>query len=106
MYVMQPVWQFFDRLDGFETAAVWIAGFTLIVITGALIDYVMQKQGFGVLYNSVLVAAAVFLGLYIRFAYARPSVVPLADPLLTIVVVLATMTSLITTLALLRNRFW
>jgi hypothetical protein len=106
MYVLQPVWQFLDRLDGFETAALWIFGFTAIVIAGFIIDYIMQKQGFGVLYNSVVVAAALVLGLYIRLAYARPNVVPLADPLLTIVVILATTTGLITTLALLRNRFW
>jgi hypothetical protein len=106
MYVMQPVWQFLARLDGFEASALWISGFTLVVIAGFLIDYVMQKQGFGVIFNSMLVAAAVVLGIYVRLAYARPTVVPLADPLLTIVVILATTTGLITTLALVRNRFW
>ena len=106
MYVMQPVWQFFARLDGFETVAFYIASFTGVLIAGFLLDYILQKQGFGVLYNSVLVAAGIFAGLFVRFAYAKPSVIPLADPMLTIVVILAVVTVMITVLALLRNRFY
>ncbi len=106
MYVMQPVWLFFSRLDGFETAAIYIAGFTSIVIAGFMVDYILQKQGFGVLFNSVLVTLGLFLGLFVRFAYASPSVIPMADPMLTIVVILAVTTMMLSSLVLLRNRFW
>jgi hypothetical protein len=106
MYVMQPVWQFFAKLDGFETAAFWIAAFTGVVIAGYLVDYILQKQGFGVIVNSALVTAGIFAGLYVRFAYAKPSVVPLVDPLLSIVVILGVITLSISALALLRNRFY
>jgi len=106
MYVMQPVSQFFTRLDGFETAAFWIAAFTGVVIAGFLVDYILQKQGFGVFFNSILVALGIFAGLYVRFAYAKPSVIPLADPILSIAVILAVTTTMLTSLALLRNRFW
>jgi len=76
------------------------------VIAGFLVDYVLQKQGFGVLYNSMLVAMGIFLGLFVRFAYAKPSVVPLADPMLTIAVILTVTTLMLSSLVLLRNRFW
>ena len=106
MYVMQPFWRYFGRLDGFETAAVCIAGFTGLVIAGFILDYLMHKQGFGVIFNSALVALGVLAGIYVRLAYATPVATHMSDPVLSIVVILATITVLMTSLAILRNRFW
>jgi hypothetical protein len=106
MYAMQPVWTFLGRLEGFDFAAFWITAFAGVVISGFLIDYIMQRQGFGAIFNSLLLVLCIFVGLFVRFAYAKPNVVPLPDPMLTIAVILAVTTTMLTTLSMLRNRFW
>lgn len=106
MYVMQPVWLFLGRLEGFEFAAFWITSFAFVVISGFLIDYIMQRQGFGAIFNSFLLVGGIYIGLYVRFAYAKPNVVPLPDPMLTVAVILTVTTIMLTTLSMLRNRFW
>ena len=106
MYAMQPVWSFLGRLDGFEFAAFWITSFAFVVISGFVIDYIMQRQGFGAIFNSILLVCGIWAGLFVRFAYAKPNVVPLSDPMLTIAVILAVTTLMLTTLSMLRNRFW
>ncbi len=106
MYAMQPVWSFLNRLEGFDFAAFWICSFAFVVISGFVIDYLMQKQGFGAIFNSLLLVGCIFVGLYVRFAFAKPNVVPLPDPMLTIAVVLAVTTLTLTSLSMLRNRFW
>lgn len=106
MYAMQPVWDFLNHLEGFDFAAFWITSFAVVVITGFLIDYIMQRQGFGPIFNSVLLVCGIWAGLYVRFVYARPGIMPLPDPMLTIAVILAVTTTMLTVLATLRNRFW
>ena len=106
MYAMQPVWTFLGRLEGFDFAAFWITAFAGVVISGFLIDFLMQRQGFGAIFNAVLMVGCIFGGLFVRFAFAKPNVVPIPDPMLTIAVILTVTTLTLTTLSMLRNRFW
>ena len=57
MIAMQPVWHFFDNLEGFEFAAFWITAFTFTVLAGFFLDYIMQRQGFGPMLNALFVLA-------------------------------------------------
>ena len=106
MYAMQPVWTFLGRLEGFEFAAFWITAFAFVAIMGFIIDHLMQRQGFGPILNSVLLTGGIFAGLYLRFTYAKPGIVPLTDPMLSITVIIVVTTTMLTTLSMLRNRFW
>jgi hypothetical protein len=101
---MQPVWVFLDNLEGFEFAAFWIAAFTLTLMAGFALDYVMQHQGFGPYYNSLYVFCGVWLGLYVRFNYLRGYQVHLHDPFLTITSVLAVTGGMLVLMAFVRNR--
>jgi hypothetical protein len=104
MEAMQPVWQFLDNLEGFEFAAFWIASFTLIVMAGFFVDYVMQRQGFGPYFNSLFVLAGVFLGLYVRYNYLRPYQAQLQDPVLSISAIFAVTALMLLAMAFVRNR--
>jgi hypothetical protein len=104
MAAMHPVWEFLDNLEGFEFAAFWIASFTGIVMAGFFVDYVMQRQGFGPLFNALFVVAGIFLGLFVRFNYLMPSKVHFNDPFLTISCIFGVTALLILVLALVRNR--
>ncbi len=105
MEAMQPVWQFLNNLEGFEFAAFWIGAFTLTSMTGFLLDYVMQRQGFGPYWNALYVFAGVWAGLYVRFNFLRGYQVHLADPLLTISAIVAVTAVMLIAVAFVRNRF-
>ncbi|HXT07009.1 MAG TPA: hypothetical protein VN715_08755 [Roseiarcus sp.] len=104
MNAMQPVWQFFENLEGFEFAAFWIASFTLTVLAGFFVDYIMQRQGFGPLLNALFVLGGVFVGLYVRFNYLRSYQTQLSDPFLTIAAIFAVTAAMLLAMAFLRNR--
>jgi len=104
MNAMQPVWEFFNNLEGFEFAAFWIASFTFIVLAGFFLDYLMQRQGFGPYLNSIFVVVGIFLGLYVRFNYLRTYQTQLHDPFLTITAILAVTAGMILAMAFVRNR--
>jgi hypothetical protein len=105
MGAMEPVWRFLRNLEGFEFAAFWIASFTAVTLAGFFLDYIMQKQGFGPYFNAIYVAAGIFLGLYLRFNYLRPGMLPIYDPYLSITAILAVTAAMIVVMAFLRNRF-
>jgi hypothetical protein len=105
MNAMQPVWVFLNNLEGFEFAAFWIASFTLTLMAGFLVDYVMQRQGFGPYWNALYVFGGVWLGLYVRFNYLRPYQAQLHDPYLTITAIVAVTAFMLIVMAFLRNRF-
>ncbi len=100
MNAMQPVWEFFANLEGFEFAAFWIASFTFVVLSGFFLDYIMQRQGFGPVMNALFVVGGIFLGLYVRFNYLRAYQRQLQDPYLTIASILG-----VTALMLLATAF-
>lgn len=104
MNAMQPVWQFFENLEGFEFAAFWIAAFTLTVLAGFFLDYIMQRQGFGPIFNALFVLGGVFAGLYVRFNYLRNYQSQLQEPYLTIASILAVTAAMLLAMAFLRNR--
>ena len=93
-----------SNLEGFEFAAFWIASFTAVTLAGFFLDYIMQKQGFGPYFNAIYVAAGI-LGLYLRFNYLRPGMLPIYDPYLSITAILAVTAAMIVVMAFLRNRF-
>jgi sensor histidine kinase YesM len=104
MNAMQPVWEFFTNLEGFEFAAFWIASFTMIVLAGFFLDYIMQRQGFGPLMNALFVIGGIFLGLYVRFNYLRTYQTQLHDPYLTMTSIFAVTASMLLATAYVRNR--
>jgi uncharacterized membrane protein YeaQ/YmgE (transglycosylase-associated protein family) len=104
MSAMHPVWVFLDNLEGFEFAAFWIAAFTMTLMAGFMLDYVMQRQGFGPYYNSLYVFVGVWLGLYVRFNYLRAYQVQLHDPFLTISSVIGVTAAMLVVMAFVRNR--
>jgi hypothetical protein len=104
MAAMHPVWEFFNRLEGFEFAAFWIASFTGVVMSGFFIDYLMQRQGFGPMFNGLYVLGGVWLGLYLRFNYFLPNKVHFNDPFLTISCIFGVTSVLLVVMAFVRNR--
>jgi hypothetical protein len=104
MDAMQPVWQFLNNLEGFEFAAFWISSFTLIVMAGFFVDYVMQRQGFGPYWNAIYVLGGVFIGLYVRFNYLRSYQTQMHDPFLTITSIFAVTATMLVAMAFVRNR--
>lgn len=104
MAAMHPVFEFLNRLEGFEFAAFWIAAFTGIVMAGFFLDYVMQRQGFGPIYNALFVFGGIWLGLYLRFNYLVPNTVHFYDPFLTISCIFGTIALMLIVLAFVRNR--
>jgi hypothetical protein len=105
MNAMHPVWVFLQNLEGFEFAAFWIAAFTMTLMLGFFLDYVMQRQGFGPYWNALYVFGGVWAGLYIRFNYLRPYQGMLHDPFLTITAIGAVTATMLVAMAFLRNRF-
>ncbi len=104
MNAMQPVWEFLNNLEGFELAAFWIAAFTFVVMAGFFLDYIMQRQGFGPIWNALFVLAGIFIGLYVRFNYLRAYQSQLQDPYLTITSILAVTAGMLVAMAFVRNR--
>jgi hypothetical protein len=104
MEAMQPVWEFLDGLEGFEFAAFWIAAFTLTTMAGFLLDYIMQRQGFGPYWNALYVFGGVWAGLYLRYNYLRGYQTQLPDPFLTITSIIAVTAAMLIGLAFVRNR--
>src|ERR1700710_697562 len=84
MIAMEPVWKFLNNLEGFDFAAFWIALFTLIILSGFFLDYIMQRQGFGPYLNSIFVVLGLWLGLWVRFNYLKPNEMHLNDPFLSV----------------------
>jgi hypothetical protein len=75
----------------------------MTVLAGFLLDYVMQRQGFGPLFNALFVLAGVFIGLYVRFNYLRGYQTQMHDPFLTISSILAAVVCLLVSMAFVRN---
>jgi hypothetical protein len=105
MEAMQPVWRFLHNLEGFEFAAFWIAFFTATLLAGFFLDYILQKQGFGPIFNALYMLGGVWLGLYLRFNYLMPFKLHFYDPYLTITSILGVTATMILVMAFLRNRF-
>ena len=104
MNAMQPVWEFFNGLEGFEFAAFWISTFTFIVLAGFFLDYILQRQGFGPYWNAIFVVAGIFFGLYVRFNYLRNYQNQMHDPFLSIGAILAVTAGMLLTMAFVRTR--
>src|ERR1700761_213748 len=104
MSAMRPVFEFFNQLEGFEFAAFWIAAFTGVVMAGFFLDYVMQRQGFGPVFNALYVLGGIFLGLYVRFNSLVPNAVHFNDPFLTISCIFGVTALLLILMAFVRNR--
>src|SRR5579875_580716 len=104
MYAMQPVWTFLNNLEGFEWTAFWIAGLTGAAICGFLLDYLLQRQGFGPFINTGFVLFSIFAGLFIRYNYLTPYQFQFRDPYLSLSAILVSLTTLLFASGLLRNR--
>ena len=59
MVAMEPVWRFLHNLEGFELAAFWIAFFTATLLAGFFLDYILQRQGFGPIFNALYVLGGI-----------------------------------------------
>jgi hypothetical protein len=107
MTAMEPVWRFLHNLEGFEFAAFWIAFFTFVGLAGFFLDYIMQRQGFGPIWNALYVLTGIFAGLYLRFNYLQTNQMRLSlhDPFLSITAILAVTATMLIVMAFVRNRF-
>ena len=104
MNAMGPVWEFLDRLEGFELVAFWIAAPVLTAMMGFALDYLLQRQGFGFVFNTLYVGVGVCLGLYVRYNYLRTYQTLAPDPYLTISAITCVTVALFGSMSLLRNR--
>jgi hypothetical protein len=64
-----PLLQQFAALTGFEFTAFFLVGLITIWVAGYIFDAIMREAAFGPLRNGLLVAAAAYLGLYLRIVY-------------------------------------
>jgi hypothetical protein len=104
MVAMQPVFDFLHRLEGFEWAAFWIAAFTLVMLAGFFVDYIMQRQGFGPYWNSIYVLGGIWLGLYVRYNYMMPNKVHMNDPFLSFACIMGVTAAMFLVMSFVRNR--
>ena len=104
MIAMEPVWHFLNNLEGFEFAAFWISFFTLVTLAGFFLDYIMQRQGFGPIWNALYVLAGIWLGLYVRYNYLRANSLHLYDPVLSVASILCVTAAMLVVMAFVRNR--
>jgi hypothetical protein len=106
MTAMTPLFDMMFGLEGFEKAAFWLGMFIAFLGAGFLVDYLMQKQGFGVFLNGVFVFSAGFIGLYIRYNYFQRQPYSSYEPFMTAGLFFFSIAIFLTTMSFLRNRFW
>jgi FtsH-binding integral membrane protein len=106
MSAMAPLFIVIFGLEGFEKAAFWLFMFIAFLGGGFFVDYLMQKQGFGVFWNAVYVFAAGFAGLYLRYNYFQRPPYSSYEPFVTAGLFFITIAIFLTTMSFLRNRFW
>ena len=64
-----PLLQQFAALTGFEFVAFSLVGFITVWVAGYVFDAIMRDAAFGPVRNGLLVAAAAYVGLYVRIVY-------------------------------------
>jgi uncharacterized membrane protein YeaQ/YmgE (transglycosylase-associated protein family) len=69
MAAMTPFFTMLHSLEGFELVCFWLAAFVGTVLTGFLLDWLMDRQGFGPFVNSVLALIGAFIGLYVKYNF-------------------------------------
>jgi uncharacterized membrane protein YeaQ/YmgE (transglycosylase-associated protein family) len=104
MTAMQPLFDIIFRLEGFEAVAFWFALLVGAFLMGYFVDYVMQGQGFGALFNCIFVLAGTFAGLFIRYNYIHDFRVRLFEPYLSIGLILSSVCALLILFSFVRNR--
>jgi len=102
MAAMSPFLKQFEGLEGFELVCVWLAVFVGFVMAGFLLDYLMGRQGFGPLVNSLLAVVGTFVGLYARYNYFLGYI--RFEPYLSFTLMFAAPVILILMLSFLRTR--
>jgi hypothetical protein len=106
MSAMTPLFDIIFGLEGFEEAAFWLGMFIAFLGAGFFIDYLMHKQGFGVLLNGVYVFVAGFAGLYIRYNYFQKPPYTSYEPFVTAGLFFLSIAVFLTMMSFLRNRLW
>ena len=106
MSAMTPLFDVISDLEGFEKTAFWLGMFIAFLGAGFFIDYLMQKQGFGIFWNAVYVFLAGFAGLYIRYNYFQRTPYSSYEPFVTAGLLFGSIAVFLTTMSFLRNRFW
>jgi hypothetical protein len=106
MSAMNPLFDAIFGLEGFEWTAFWLGMFISFLGAGFFVDYLMHKQGFGVFWNAVYVFIAGFAALYIRYNYFQRPPYSTYEPFVTAGLFFASIAVFLTTMSLLRNRFW
>jgi len=104
MFALKPLFDIIFGLEGFEATAFWIALFVAYMIAGFFIDMLMQKQGFGPYWNSVLAILGTFVGLYARYNYLPEYKVHFYEPYVTVGSIAGGVALTMITLAFVRNR--
>jgi hypothetical protein len=102
MQAMTPFFEMVRGLEGFEMVCFWLGAFVSFVLIGFLLDYLMGRQGFGPLINSVLALFGAFAGLYIRYNFMTPYL--RYEPYLSFGLLFAAPVLLVLTLSFARTR--
>jgi hypothetical protein len=64
-----PLMQQFAALTGFDFIAFFLVGFITVWVAGYAVDAIMRDAAFGPVRNGLLVAAAAYVGLYVRIVF-------------------------------------
>ncbi len=105
MAAMRPLFDVIHNLEGFELVAFWLGMFISFLGAGFFVDYLMQKQGFGVFWNAVFAFTGAFFGLYVRYNYLQRQPFFFFEPWVTIGVLFMSIAIFLTMMSFLRNRF-
>jgi hypothetical protein len=106
MRAMKPLFDIITNFDGFEFVAFWLFLFIILLATGFFLDWLMGRQGFGPLLNSLYALLGVFTGLYLRYNYFLRAPWFGYEPYVTFGLIFGSIAILLLFLAIVRNRFW
>jgi len=105
MAAMAPLFNTIFGLEGFEAVAFWLLLFVCFWMVGFALDVILQRQGFGPVWNGVFAFAGAFGGLYFRYNYKFGISATAYEPYLTLGLIFMPAAFLLIALSLLRSRF-
>jgi len=104
MLAMAPLLDYVFGLEGFEWVAFWLGLLVAYLIVGYFLDVVLRDLGLGPFINGLVVFAAVFFGVYLRYNYFRVEPWFNYEPYVTLMLCVAPPTLALALIAILRSR--
>ena len=104
MSAMAPFLDYIFGLEGFECAAFWLGLLVAYLVIGYAFDFVLRDLGLGPFLNGLVVLAAVFCGIFLRYNYFRVEPWFNYEPYLTLTLCVVPPTLALAMTAILRSR--